>query len=122
MPCPAPHARRATDLASSTLSRPPWRLRGRGLRALGPLPRGVQAGPQWLRGDGRGVQPAVCMCGSPSRGSKGKDINTIKSLRVLRVLRPLKTIKRLPKLKVGTWSQGSRSVGVVRMCPVCTHM
>lgn len=42
----------------------------------------------------------VCMCGSPSRGSKGKDINTIKSLRVLRVLRPLKTIKRLPKLKV----------------------
>lgn len=39
----------------------------------------------------------------PSRGSKGKDINTIKSLRVLRVLRPLKTIKRLPKLKVRTW-------------------
>lgn len=53
----------------------------------------------------------------PSRGSKGKDINTIKSLRVLRVLRPLKTIKRLPKLKVRPWGSGFRSVqGCEYMC------
>lgn len=52
----------------------------------------------------------------PSRGSKGKDINTIKSLRVLRVLRPLKTIKRLPKLKVGAWSWGLRGMLFVCMC------
>lgn len=53
----------------------------------------------------------------PSRGSKGKDINTIKSLRVLRVLRPLKTIKRLPKLKVRAWGSDSRSVqGCEYMC------
>ena len=60
----------------------------------------------------------------PSRGSKGKDINTIKSLRVLRVLRPLKTIKRLPKLKVRVWIWGLRSVqGCVYTCVwMCTYM
>lgn len=58
----------------------------------------------------------------PSRGSKGKDINTIKSLRVLRVLRPLKTIKRLPKLKVGAWSWGLRDVLCMCACAcVCSH-
>lgn len=59
----------------------------------------------WTQLSARRHQPLL-----PSRGSKGKDINTIKSLRVLRVLRPLKTIKRLPKLKVGVWSWGLRSV------------
>lgn len=58
----------------------------------------------------------------PSRGSKGKDINTIKSLRVLRVLRPLKTIKRLPKLKVRAWSWGLSSVqGCACICE-CRHV
>lgn len=88
----------------------PWGWRGRGL----PFPRPAALGPTTERS---GERPLAALwerrgCASccphvwllPSRGSKGKDINTIKSLRVLRVLRPLKTIKRLPKLKVRAWT------------------
>lgn len=69
-------------------------------------------------GAGHSVRPACLHVWLlPSRGSKGKDINTIKSLRVLRVLRPLKTIKRLPKLKVRALRWNLRSVqGCVCMC------
>lgn len=83
-----------------------WCLQGRGC----PVPRSS------------GHRCAPCLStwvASPSRGSKGKDINTIKSLRVLRVLRPLKTIKRLPKLKVRVWSG---AVGVCALVGVWAHV